>query len=195
MGKRRIVVTGIGAVSPLGCGIQYVWKQLINGKCGISAVTEGTLQTKVYGRVPVGSEEHEFNPTRIFGRDISKDHSNFIQYAMYASDLAIQNANLKDFDQDRAGVALASGGLGSIEDVVASSRNLDTSYKKLSPYFVPKVLGNMAAGHVSIRQKFRGPLHSAATACAAGSHAIGDACKSHCSCYYFDDSIVFGFVR
>jgi 3-oxoacyl-[acyl-carrier-protein] synthase II len=72
-------------------------------------------------------------------------------------------------------VAIATGGMGSIQDVVTSSRNLDSSYRKVSPYFVPKILGNMAAGHVSLRHRFRGPLHSVSTACAAGSHAIGDA--------------------
>jgi 3-oxoacyl-[acyl-carrier-protein] synthase II len=133
----------------------------------------------------------------LFGRDVSKEYSKFIQYAMYCSDIAIHHAklintnsssssssssftkpNLDIRDLNRAGVVIGSGGMGSIHDVVMSSKQLDISYRKLSPYFVPKVLGNMAAGHVSIRHGLKGPVHSVATACAAGSHAIGDACKN-----------------
>lgn len=178
--RRRVVVTGIGAVSPLGCEIEHVWRRILRGDCGITVVSESlSSDIKVYGKVPTGEDEHSYNPAKVFGRDVSKELSNFLQLGIYASDLALKHANFPQFnsdnESDRAGVAIATGGMGSIQDIVATSKNLDASYRKVSPYFVPKILGNMAAGHVSIRHKFRGPLHSVSTACAAGSHAIGDA--------------------
>ena len=159
-------------------------------------------ETNVWGKVPDSeSVPNHYSSIDVFNRkDISKEYSNFVQYAIYASDLALLNSNflenttstnmnknlkhheimknrqykLKDFN--RAGVVIGSGGLGSVTDIVQASNALNASFKKVSPYFVPKILGNMAAGYVSIRHGFKGPLHSVATACAAGTHAIGDAC-------------------
>lgn len=173
-------MTGIGAVSPLGCGIEHVWQRLIRGECGLSSIPELlSSDIKVYGKVPIGEDGGSYNVATAFGRDMSKELSTFLQFGIYASDLALMHANfpknLSDHEADRAGVAIATGGMGSIHDIVNTSNNLDVSYRKVSPYFVPKILGNMAAGHVSIRHQFRGPLHSVSTACAAGSHAIGDA--------------------
>ena len=120
------------------------------------------------------------------------NYSNFIKYALVASDEALHNANIQNthsittlnntsssskhhlIDKTRCGVTIGTGGLGSLQDVTYYSQQLGT--KKISPYFVPKVLCNMAAGQVSIRHGLQGPLHSVATACAAGAHAIGDAC-------------------
>lgn len=191
MRQRRIVVTGIGAITPIGCGIDFIWGRILLGDCGITCSREiDKIETKVYGKVPRGTEAHMFNPQLMLGRGMEREHSIFLQYAMVASDLALKNAKLLESqcvtynnqyrstiaNLDRAGVAIGTGGMGSVLDVVQSSRNLDQSYKKVSPYFIPKILGNMAAGQVSIRHSLRGPSLSPATACAAGSHAIGDAC-------------------
>lgn len=179
--RKRVVITGIGAVSPLGCGIEHVWQRLLRSECGLSKISE-TLSSdiKIYGKVPIEDEvEGSYNSLKVFGRDMNRELSNFIQFGIYASDLALKHANfpksLTDRDGDRSGVAIATGGMGSVQDIVTTSKNLDSSYRKVSPYFVPKILGNMAAGHISIRHGFKGPLHSVSTACAAGSHAIGDA--------------------
>ena len=131
----------------------------------------------------------------MLGNGVS-NYSNFIKYALVASDEALHNANILNnaqtipslnsathsttnkhhlIDKTRCGVTIGTGGLGSLQDVTFYSQQLGT--KKISPYFVPKVLCNMAAGQVSIRHGLQGPLHSVATACAAGAHAIGDACK------------------
>ena len=139
----------------------------------------------------------------MLGNGVSK-YSNFIKCALVASDEALYNANIHNShsastlnkptsssskhhlisDKTRCGVTIGTGGLGSLQDVTYYSQQLGT--KKISPYFVPKVLCNMAAGQVSIRHGLQGPLHSVATACAAGAHAIGDACKcciSNCATF------------
>lgn len=185
---KRVVVTGIGAVTPLGCGIEFIWKRLLDGYCGISSLDiqiNEDIPIKVLAKVPRGKNVYEFDSEKAFGHSLGKEHSSFIQYAMLASDLALINANLMDrndpckishsLNQLKFGVAIASGGIGSLQDIVESSRNLEKSYKKISPYFISKILTNMAAGNVSIRHGLKGPLHSVATACAAGAHAVGDA--------------------
>mmetsp|Transcript_8758 Transcript_8758/g.8669 ORF Transcript_8758/g.8669 Transcript_8758/m.8669 type:complete len:460 (+) Transcript_8758:236-1615(+) len=184
---RRVVITGIGLVTPLGCGNEDVWKSLISSQHGISTldsplIVKGT-GVSIAGIVPrsnnVSNEQGHYNEELVFGRSVSKELAGFCQYAVYASDLALAHAGLipetmSPMALDRAGVAVASGGIGSLQDIVESSKLLDVSYKKVSPYFVPKILSNMAAGHVSIRHKFRGPVTSVSTACAAGTHSIGD---------------------
>ena len=199
---KRVVVTGMGAVTPLGCDMEQIWSHVLQGHCGLTTTDETmNYETKVYGKISTftknNGEKNHFHIADIFGRnDITKNHSNFILYAMYASDMALLNANIlelsgssathyermktcqyKAIDKNRFGVVIGSGGLGSVNDIVQTSVAYNSSFKKVSPYFVPKILGNMAAGYVSIRHGCRGPLHSVATACAAGSHAIGDACE------------------
>lgn len=135
-------------------------------------------------------EDDGYSEEQLFGRLVSRELSLATQYAICASDLALKHAGLIDesrCEQDatptlklecggvRAGAAIASGGIGSLSDIVEGGENLKLSYKKLSPYFVPKVLMNMAAGHVSIKYGLKGPVNSVATACAAGAHSIGDA--------------------
>lgn len=194
--NRRVVITGVGLVTPLGCGHEAVWGNLTAGRHGISQLPD-SLQVDGAGvsvagfvpRVVSKSTGDNFSYLRksdvydeevIFGRSVSKELASFSQYAIFASDLALAHANLQSAEMsalslDRAGVAIASGGIGSLQDIVESSRQLDQSFKKISPYFVPKILSNLAAGHVSIKHKFRGPVTSVSTACAAGTHSIGDA--------------------
>lgn len=194
--NRRVVITGVGLVTPLGCGNETVWGNLTAGHHGISQLP-GSLQVegagvRVAGFVPrtidklTGenfsylTKSDIYDEELVFGRTVSKELASFCQYAVYASDLALAHAKLQPAEMsqqslDRAGVAIASGGIGSLQDIVESSRQLDQSFKKVSPYFVPKILSNLAAGHVSIKHKFRGPVTSVSTACAAGTHSIGDA--------------------
>ena len=132
----------------------------------------------VAATVPHGDLLDEFDERRIFGRIVSKEQSKFIQYANYASDIALQHAGnplvSATYDATRAGVAIASG-IGSLDEITGAAKTLDQSYRKLSPYFIPKILVNLAAGQVSVRHKLQGPCHSAVTACAAGAHSVGDA--------------------
>ena len=185
---KRIVITGVGFVCPLGCGHEVVWRNVISGKHGISHLPDALLvngtAVSVAGFVPRGTCESDddlsYNEEAVFGRPVSKELAKFSQYAILAADLALDSGALKPsemskFALDRSGVSIASGGIGSLHDIVESSRLLDQSFKKLSPYFVPKILSNLAAGHVSIKHNFRGPVTSVSTACAAGTHSIGDA--------------------
>ena len=182
--KKRVVITGVGAVSPLGCGIEHVWRRILSGDCGISklAMPKLPINVPVYlaATVPRGSEPYAYNEQEVFGRSVGKELALFSQYAIYASDLALEHARI-DVKQmgspllERFGVTMSSGGVGSLEEILSAAAAFDVSYKKLSPYFTPKVLVNMAGGHISIRHGLKGPLHTVATACAAGTHAVGDA--------------------
>lgn len=175
---RRVVVTGYGLVTPLGCGGYNIWQHLICGQTGISSiVVDGVDHISVGAKVPKGPDMKDgFDEMKIFGRRMGKELALFTQYAMYASDLALASTQLSkaNIDSNRSGVCISSG-IGAIDDIIEGQVSFQSGYKKLSPYFVPKVLSNMAAGHISIRHGLKGPNHSVATACAAGGHAIGDA--------------------
>jgi len=131
--------------------------------------------------VPRGREKGEFDHETLFRRDVGKEMATFSQFAVYASDLALSHANLDPSamtasEKERMGVTVSSGGIGSLEEIkVGADAFYGQSIKKLSPYFAPKILINMAGGQVSIRHGLKGPLHTVATACAAGSHSVGDA--------------------
>lgn len=182
---RRVVITGVGAVTPLGCGIEGVWRRVLAGECGVSRLPAGYLPANVpvyvAARVPRGEAADAYHEERVFGRSVSKEMADFAQFACHASDLALIHGEMdatKGLDagqRERMGVALASGGIGSLQEITEAQAAFTQSFKKLSPYFVPKVLVNMAGGAVSLRHGLKGPLHTVATACAAGLHAVGDA--------------------
>lgn len=182
---RRVCITGIGIVSPLGCGTEHVWKRIIAGHCGISALPDGYMPPNVPVHVAAfvpkdSSNPHAYNENAVFSRSVGKEMALFTQYAIYASDLALAHANLNpkslpSTQLERMGTTVSSGGISSLGEILSASQNFNQSFKKLSPYFVPKILINTAAGQVSLRHGLKGPQHTVATACAAGSHAIGDA--------------------
>ena len=136
--SRRVVVTGVGIVSPLGCGSETVWSSLLASYCGISQLTQMELKNissvKVAGFVPRIDGVDAFNHANVAKNIISKDISIFSQYALHASDLALSHScidsHASNFDLDRSGVAVASG-IGSIDDIVEGSLTVQTSVKKL----------------------------------------------------------------
>lgn len=177
--SRRVVVTGIGLVTPLGIGNgSEIFRKLVTGMNGIQKISaESNL-------IPTGCSVHVAAtvPTEDlakFEKRNEKEVSKFIHYALISSNIALADAgikNIRDFyESERVGVAIANGGIGSLADIVSTQQNLDKSYRKVSPYFVPKILTNLAAGQVSIRHGLKGPVHCVTTACAAGAHGIGDA--------------------
>lgn len=180
LSKSRVVITGIGLVTPLGCGVENVWRRLLDGYSGIAPIKEFEVpkgcSVSLAGMVPRGTDidAGEYDPAHD-----SKHVSRFISYAIHASDLALKSAKIISvadiMDPTRAGVAIGNGGIGSLIDITESHDATKQSYKKLSPYFVPKVLTNMASGHVSMRHGLKGCVQSCTTACAAGTHSIGDA--------------------
>jgi 3-oxoacyl-[acyl-carrier-protein] synthase II len=181
---RRVVVTGMGIVCPLGVGVEHVWRRLINSESGIGAIQSfdtKDLPCKVAGQVPQG--------TKADGRlDISewipvkdqKKMDRFIHFGLIAATGAVEDSGwTPEEEEDRCatGVMIGSGigGLQTIYD--ASVQVAQGKAKRLSPFFIPSALINLVSGHVSIKYGFKGPNHSAVTACATGVHAIGDAAR------------------
>ncbi|MEF2118044.1 beta-ketoacyl-ACP synthase II [Pseudomonas aeruginosa] len=181
----RIVITGVGVVSPLGCGSETVWSRLLAGQSGIRALpaelAEGT-GCAVGGRVPdVEDDAHAgFAPERIIAAKERKKMDRFIEFALVAAEEALAQAGWQPTDEaqrQRTATLIASGvgGFGAIAEAVRTTDQRGP--RRLSPFTAPSFLANMAAGQVSIRHGFKGPLGAPVTACAAGAQAIGDAAR------------------
>ena len=183
--QRRIVVTGMGIVSPLGCGVNHVWQSLLAGKSGIRALSESIVEDitcKVAGLVPEIEEDpqHGFDPLSVIPAKDRKKMDRFIEFALVAAQEALHHANWFPQEQaskDRTATIIATGigGFNQIADAVQTTEHRGP--RKLSPFTIPSFLANLAAGHVSIAHGFRGPLGAPVTACAAGAQAIGDAAR------------------
>ncbi|MEC8496555.1 MAG: beta-ketoacyl-ACP synthase II, partial [Pseudomonadota bacterium] len=180
---RRVVVTGLGLVTPLGVGVDFVWDNLIKGNSGISKIenfdTED-LPVKIAAQIPRGGELGSYNPDDWLDPKEQRKVDEFITYAICASDQAIKDSGwvADTYDKEiRSGVLIGSGigGLQGIEDAAIILR--DKGPRRISPFFIPGRLINLASGHISIRNNFKGPNHSVVTACSTGSHAIGDASR------------------
>ena len=181
---RRVVVTGIGIVSPLGVGKEHVWKRLIKGESGISSIQSfdvSDLPAKIAGQVPRGeTSSGNFNPDDFVTPKDQKKMDDFIVMAMAAAHEAVTDAGWQptdDEERNRTGVMIGSG-IGGLNVIYETSLILnEKGPRRVSPFFIPSALINLASGHVSIKYGFRGPNHSVVTACATGSHAIGDASR------------------
>ncbi len=185
MSDRRIVVTGMGLVSPLGCGVEAVWARLLAGQSGLRNLPDevvADLPAKVGGAVPTVAEDAEagFDPDLATPPKEQKKMDRFIMFAMEAARQALVQAGWQPQAaeaQERTATIIGSGvgGFGAIADAV---RTTDTrGPRRLSPFTIPSFLVNLAAGHVSIQHGFKGPLGAPVTACAAGVQAIGDAAR------------------
>ncbi len=181
---RRVVVTGMGIVSPLGIGVEHVWKRLIAGESGLGAIQSfdvSALPCKIAGQVPSGPKSEgkldvaEWIPVK----DVKK-MDRFIQLALVAAEEAVQDAGWTPEDEqglNRTGVMIGSG-IGGLPTIYEGSQLVGSGKaRRLSPFFIPSALINLASGHVSIRYGFKGPNHSVVTACATGVHALGDAAR------------------
>ncbi|KAL7820244.1 3-oxoacyl synthase [Trichoderma aethiopicum] len=187
---RRVVVTGLGAITPLGLGIQRTWTRLIAGESGIVSVADREprqrwreLTCTVAGVVPQGAGGRAHGLWRAddwLSAAEQRRMSLFTQYAIAASDMALEDAGWKATrleDQEATGVCLGSG-IGNLEEMYETSLSHSRDgYRKVSPLFVPKLLINMASGHIAMRHGFQGPNHAATTACTTGAHSIGDAAR------------------
>jgi 3-oxoacyl-[acyl-carrier-protein] synthase II len=180
---RRVVVTGIGLITPLGIDVTSSWEGIIKAKSGIKKITSfdtSKLPCKIAGTID-RTEGVGFNPENyIEPRDVRKMDI-FIQFGIAAATQAIEDSGWlpqTEEDRDRTGVILGSGigGLGTIEQT-SLSFHAPTSSGKVSPYFIPASLINLLSGHVSIKYGFTGPNHAVVTACSTGAHAIGDAAR------------------
>lgn len=179
----RIVVTGLGAVSPLGVGVDTVWSRLIAGQSGLTRLDYGFapgVACQVAGRVPGASEAAGFDLDRVVGAKDQKKMDRFIQFALAAADEAIAQARWtpsSEREQERTATVIATG-TGGFHTLAEAIRTSDRQGpQRLSPFTAPAFLANLAAGWVSIRHAFKGPIGAPVTACAAGAQAIGDAAR------------------
>jgi len=181
----RIVVTGMGLVSPLGTGVEPAWKRLLDGSSGLRVLAEdivGELAAKVGGIVPGITEDAQagFDPDRYIPPKDQKKMDRFIHFAMAATEEAVKQAGWMPTDEgerERTATIIASG-VGGFPAIAEAVRIGETrGVRRLSPFTVPSFLVNLAAGQVSIRYGFRGPLGAPVTACAASVQAIGDAAR------------------
>ncbi len=176
MSKRRVVITGLGMVSPVGLNVKTSWESILAGKSGIGPITHFDVSDYT---VRFGGSVKEFNPGDLVTTKDARKMDTFIQYGLVAADEAIRDSGLEvsDSNAERIGVAVGSGigGLGVIEknyDIIQKS-----GPRKVSPFLIPASIINMVSGHVSIRYGMKGPNIALVTACATATHSIGDAAR------------------
>lgn len=180
---RRVVVTGLGIVSPLGCGVEHNWKRLINAESGIRAIEHfdvSDLPAKVAGIVPRGTGAGELDLDAVAPAKERRRMDDFIVYGLAAADEAIKDSGWTPSDDEsleRTGVMIGSG-IGGLPAIAEGALTLkESGPRRVSPFFIPSALINLVSGHVSIKYGFKGPNHAVVTACATGAHAIGDAAR------------------
>jgi 3-oxoacyl-[acyl-carrier-protein] synthase II len=180
---RRVVITGMGLVSPLGCGVEGSWSRLIEGKSGARRVTEfevDDLACQIGCFIPRGSDPYAYNPDDWMEPKEQRKVDDFIVFAIAAADQALSDAGWTPREGDeqyRTGVLIGSG-IGGLQGIEKASLLLqEKGPRRLSPFFIPGRLINLASGYVSIKHGLKGPNHSVVTACSTGAHAIGDASR------------------
>lgn len=184
---RRVVVTGMGMVTPLGVGVSHNWSAITQGQNGIRKISRfdaSDISSQVAGMVPWQSEEegvdHAFDPERYLAPKEQRKVDTFILYALAAAQEAVLDADWtpeNEEDRERTGVLIGAG-IGGLQTIYETSMILsEKGPRRVSPFSVPAMLINLAGGHVSIKYGFKGPNHSVVTACATGTHAIGDAAR------------------
>ncbi len=181
---RRVVVTGMGMVSPLACGVEETWKRLLEGQSGAGRITrfdpEGYVTTYAC-EIPFGDgSDGTFNPDEWMEPKERRKVDDFILYGMAAADQAVADAGWTPTDtaaQERTGVMIGSG-IGGLSTIADTALLIEArGPRRVSPFFIPSSLINLVSGQVSIRYGFKGPNHAVVTACSTGAHAIGDAAR------------------
>lgn len=181
--QRRVVVTGLGLVTPLGSGVEHNWRRLIAGESGLGAIQSfdvSDLPAKVAGQVPLGGSPGDFNPDDYVSSKDRRRMGDFIVFAMAAAQQAVADSGwlpTEEEDRERTGVMIGSG-IGGLVGITEGALTVqEKGPGRLSPFFIPAALINLASGHVSIKYGFKGPNHSVVTACSTGAHALGDAAR------------------
>ncbi|MCL4676388.1 MAG: beta-ketoacyl-ACP synthase II, partial [Pararhodobacter sp.] len=181
---RRVVVTGLGMVTPLACGVEETWKRLLAGQSGAGTITgfdASHLATTYACEIPLGDGSNgTFNPDDWMAPKDQRKVDKFILYGVAAAQQAVEDSGWKPEDEEgrlRTGVMLGAGigGLSTIADTAVLIK--ERGPKRVSPFFIPGALINLISGQVSIRYGFKGPNHAVVTACSTGAHAIGDAAR------------------
>ena len=181
---RRVVVTGMGIASPLGIGVEHVWRRLLNGESGLSTIQSfdpKDLPCRVAGQVPVGPKaENKLDLSEWIPVKDQKKMDRFIHMAMVAGAEAVEDSGWQpETEEDRCATGVMIGsGVGGLESIYDASVLVQAGKaRRVSPFFIPSALINLASGHISIKYGFKGPNHAVVTACASGVHAIGDAAR------------------
>ena len=174
--RRRVVITGIGVVSPIGTGVKKFWENLVKGVSGIDRIK--SFDPDEYGlTVKIAGEVKDFNPEDYMDKKDAKKASRFIQFAFAAVKEALEDSGLLEskYDPYKVGVIIGTG-IGGLKDIEDQTLILhQRGARRVSPFFIPYGISNMASGLVAIRWGFKGPNYSVVSACATGNHAIGDA--------------------
>lgn len=175
--KRRVVVTGIGLVTPLGNTTEATWDSLVNGRSGIGPITRFDASDQAS---QIAAEVKGFEPEKYFERKQAKNLDHFVQYAIAAAEIAVNASglDLAESEPDRIGVitGCGMGGLPTIEQY--HQVYMERGPKRITPFLIPRIIPNMPSGHISMRFNARGPNLALTTACAAGTHAVGEAFRS-----------------
>ena len=181
---RRVVVTGLGMVSPLACGVEETWKRLISGENAANTITRfnaDNFATNYACEIPFGDGSNgTFNPSDWMEPKERRKVDDFILYGMAAADMAVSDSGWAPKEEEdfyRTGVMIGSG-VGGLSTIADTSLTLqERGPRRVSPFFIPSCLINLISGQVSIKHGFKGPNHAVVTACSTGAHAIGDAAR------------------
>lgn len=181
---RRVVVTGLGMVSPLACGVEETWKRLISGENAANTITRfnaDNFATNYACEIPLGDGSNgTFNPSDWMEPKERRKVDDFILYGMAAADMAVSDSGWAPKEEEdfyRTGVMIGSG-VGGLSTIADTSLTLqERGPRRVSPFFIPSCLINLISGQVSIKHGFKGPNHAVVTACSTGAHAIGDAAR------------------
>ena len=179
---KRVVITGMGIVSPVGTGIEYAWKNIVNGVSGVRKIDTfdaSDLTSQIAGLPIVGIEPGQYNPDAVVDVREQRKMDKCIIYGVVAADEAMRDAGLADYDGDKTRMGVSIGaGIGGLNTIYDNCAELYVNGPRhISPFFIPKVIINMTAGHVSIKYGLKGPNLSVVTACASAAHSIGEAVR------------------
>ena len=179
---KRVVITGMGIVSPVGTGIEYAWKNIVNGVSGVRKIDTfdaSDLTSQIAGLPIVGTEPGQYNPDAVVDVREQRKMDKCIIYGVVAADEAMRDAGLADYDGDKTRMGVSIGaGIGGLNTIYDNCAELYVNGPRhISPFFIPKVIINMTAGHVSIKYGLKGPNLSVVTACASAAHSIGEAVR------------------
>lgn len=179
---RRVVITGMGIVSPCGTGVEFAWKNVVAGNSGIRKIDTfdaSMLATQIAGMPIHGTETGQYNPEAVLNPKELRKMDKSIVYGVVAADEALRDAGLIDYDGDkeRFGVSVGAG-IGGLTSIYENCIELyNGGPRRISPFFIPKSIINMTAGHISIKYGLKGPNLAVVTACATGAHSIGEAAR------------------
>jgi len=179
---RRVVVTGLGMVTPLGCGVEPTWRRLLAGESGVKAIERfevADITSRIAGQIPRGDgSDGTFNPDQWMEPKEQRKVDDFILYGMCAAKLALDDSGWhpREYDDQIVSGVLIGSGIGGVEGIAETALLLrDRGPRRVSPFFIPGRIINLASGYVSIAHGLKGPNHAVVTACSTGAHAIGDA--------------------